>query len=69
MERASKVLTVNCAQSVICKICTKQNQQMNKLMKEDGGNGNYLDLNFIVARHCLFQFFGWETLPKTLPLG
>ena len=69
MERASNVLTVNWAQSVISKICTEQNQQMNKIMKEDGGNGNYLDLNFIVARHCLFQFFGWETLPKTLPVG
>ena len=34
MERASKVLTVNCAQSVICKICTKQKQQMNKTMKK-----------------------------------
>ena len=66
MESTSKVLTINCAQSIIC---TKQNQQMNKTMKEDGGNGNYMDLNFIVARHCLFQFFGWETLPKTLPLG
>ena len=54
MERTSKVLTINCAQSLICKICTKQNQQMNKTMKEDGGNGNYMDLNFIVARHCLF---------------
>ena len=64
MERTSKVLTINCTQSVICKICTKQNQQMNKTMKEDGGNGNYLDLNFIVARHCLFQFFGWELFLK-----
>ena len=54
MERTSKVLTINCVQSLICKICTKQNQQMNKTMKEDGGNGNYMDLNFIVARHCLF---------------
>ena len=54
MERTSKVLTINCAQSVICKICTKQNQQMNKTKKEDGNNGNYMDLNFIVARHCLF---------------
>ena len=69
MERTYNVLTINCAQSVICKICTKQNQQMNKIMKEDGGNRNYLDLNFIVARHCLFQFFGWETLPKTSPQG
>ena len=65
MERTSKVLTINCAQSVICKICTKQNQQMNKRMKEDGCNGKYLDLNFDVARYCLFQFFEWETLPKT----
>ena len=54
MERTSKVLTINCTQSLICKICTKQNQQMNKTMKEDGGNGNYMDLNFIVARPCLF---------------
>ena len=54
MERTSKVLTINCAQSLIWKICTKQNQQMNKTMKVDGGNGNYMDLNFIVARHCLF---------------
>ena len=63
MERTSKVLTINCAQSLICKICTKQNQQMNKTMKEDGYS--FLDLNFIVARHSLFQFFGWATLPKT----
>ena len=34
MERTSKVLTINCAQSVICKICTKQKQQMNKTMKK-----------------------------------
>ena len=54
MERTSKVLTINCAQSVICKICTKQNQQMNKTIKEDGDNENNMDLNFIVARHCLF---------------
>ena len=67
MERTYKVLTINCAQSVICKICTKQNQQMNKTMKEDGGNGNHLDHNFIVARHCLFQFFGWELFLKRHP--
>ena len=54
MERTSKVLTINCTQSLIRKICTKQNQQMNKTMKEDGGNGKNMDLNFIVARHCLF---------------
>ena len=60
MERASKVLTVNCAQSVICKICTKQNQQMNKLMKEDGGNGNYLDLNFIVEQNNERRWWQWE---------
>ena len=56
MERTSKVLTINCAQSVICKIFTKRNEQMNKTSNEDG-NGKYLDLNFVVARHCLFQFF------------
>ena len=60
MERTSKVLTINCAQSVICKICTKQNQQMNKTMKEDGDNGNYLDLNFIVEQNNERRWWQWE---------
>ena len=60
MERTSKVLTNNCAQSVICKICTKQNQQMNKTMKEDSGKGNYLDLNFIVEQNNERRWWQWE---------
>ena len=34
MERTFKILTIYCAQSVICKIYAKQKQQMNKTMKK-----------------------------------
>ena len=70
MERSCKVLTINSAQSVICKICTKQKQQMNKTMKKMVTMGTIWTL--IPLWHVTVfsnSLDGRNILPKTWPQG